>query len=906
MPRWLRRWGLPLALLLAAFAARAWNLGGPSLWYDEAYMWWATTQVSFSKMLALSLREIIPPLYYLLMWVWVRLAGVSEFALRYPSALTGVLAVAAAGRLAGRLTHRRVGMFAALALCGGATPLLWAAREVRMYGPLLAWTLLAGAALVETLFACDARSRRCWAWGWAAATLASLYTLVLAAFWLIGQGLFVLAVLLRRDKTTAREWVLDLLLPGTLVGALFAAWVFAALGVLGDNAGYWVGYLPSAAFLRTAALGVTLLDFLPSPWAEGGAALILLSATLILALARRRPWAALYPLLNLLPLGVMALIFRNLPKWGARHAVLFAPLPFLALAVGWGSLPRRAGVRRTASIAALTLATALTASFTAQADYNLLANPAFAQANWRSVAAYVQAHRQPGDVVIVETGSVFPIWAYYAGYDGLLPLPNDELLDVNHILHYGNTTPELNIALPTAPNVWLVSWIEHVTDPTGIVAALLGTLGPETPVPVFHGVGVRHFALERAPNFPATPPTTARPGAELLPDLQLWGYTLPDSVSGGQTLELWTYWTTAAPEAHVGRFYQVLLQLHDASGSEWARLDATPGSGDYRPERWPVATPVLGRLALPLDPWLPSGSYTPTLTLYEPGGASGSVFTLTAVQVFPPAAPPALPESAATVSPGGSDAPLALLGIESNQQTLTPCAMLEGALYWEVADPTPMLYTVTLALETMRASQEIALPPGLRAGDRFAAKFQLPIDCRALDVQTPLVVTLSASKDGALAQWAGPEVRIQAGRNFILPPGLFPLAGDFGPGFAALRGYTLTPELRAGQPFTLTLYWGAGVTDARPRTVFVHVTPPDAPAPLVAQHDSWPALGGKPTNTWAVGEIIADPHPLPGLPAGAYRMRIGLYDEGGVRLPVALPDETENRDSRDILIEIQP
>jgi predicted membrane-bound mannosyltransferase len=110
MKRWTRRWGPSIALLLLAFLLRVWRLGDQSLWYDEAYLWWATTEVSFSKMLALSVREIVPPGHYVLLRGWAPLAGTTEFALRAPSALLGVLGVAAAGRLVGRLTSSNVGI----------------------------------------------------------------------------------------------------------------------------------------------------------------------------------------------------------------------------------------------------------------------------------------------------------------------------------------------------------------------------------------------------------------------------------------------------------------------------------------------------------------------------------------------------------------------------------------------------------------------------------------------------------------------------------------------------------------------------------------------------------------------------------------------------------------------------
>ena len=148
-------------------------------------------------------------------------------------------------------------------------------------------------------------------------------------------------------------------------------------------------------------------------------------------------------------------------------------------------------------------------------------------------------------------------------------------------------------------------------------------------------------------------------------------------------------------------------------------------------------------------------------------------------------------------------------------------------------------------------------------------------------------------------------VSIITDRAFAPPEGLLGASGDFGPGFAELVGYTVEPELRAGTPFTVTLYWRAGETGDAPYSVFVHVTPPDAPATIVAQHDSWPALGAKPTSTWVSGEIVADAHPLPGLPAGTYRLRTGFYDAAG-RLPCYADADAASEDAAIIPLIVAP
>lgn len=905
-------------LLLAAFALRVWELGARSLWYDEAYLWWSTTQVPFGKMIALSMGELVPPMHYLLLRAWQPLAGSSEFALRFPSVLYGLIALAAMARLAHRLTDTHSAACWALALGAVATPLIWASRETRMYGAFIAWSLVAGMALIETLFADTPRTRCRYAWLWGGTALGAIASLTLSAFWLIGQALFALVILARKPWSITRTWIRDMIPPAVIAGLLFLPWVIGAFPSLGTNATYWEGHLPIAEFLRISIAGITVFDHLPVEWKIVAGGLILLTTLLPLLLSRHRPYAGLYPLLQLLPLGFIALVFRNLPKWGSRHASSFAPLPALALAIGWGLTAQiRNQSPRTLARAGMGLCSFIFISISMSANVNLLANPAYATEDWRGIAHHITEQREANDVIIVETGSVFPAWAYYAGFENLLPLPDDELLNVHNILDYTNSAPALNSHLQKAQRVWLVSWLNHITDPTGIIPALLDEIGTELSTPEFHGLGLRLFALERQPDFPPTPPLTEQREMSTLPNLSLWGYRLPQEPKPtGSTLDIWTFWVTEKPDAHDDRFYQVTLRLLDARGGEWGRYNGTPGSGDFRPSRWRAGTPVLGRYPLLADPWTPPGTYTPTLNVFTAGENPATVI-LKPVALLPAESPPTLPTETAPVEQTGANeqpAPLTHLGVWLAKDTVFPCGMIEGWAFWESTTAYTLqakheLMLVSLALDehtlTLPVVETDETTP-LPSGTRFATQFQVPIACRALDTIAPLGITLLTPSGTQLGQWRGPEIRISAGRVFDLPAGLLPANGEFGAGVATLTGYHLQPEPCAGEAFTLTLYWRAGETDESPYNVFVHVVHPTAPTQPITQHDSWPALGGKPTNTWAPGEIITDAHPLAGLPAGDYYLRVGLYNTDG-RLPVTQSETAKPaEDAVTIPIHVEP
>lgn len=122
------------SLFLIAYLLRVWNLAGQELSFDEV----ATVFVARRSLpdilhyVAEATREH-PPLYYLGMSVWFQLVGTTEFAVRYPSVLVGLLVVAW-GVNQGRafLGDKQGGVWTGILLA--LTPAsLWAARTGRMY-----------------------------------------------------------------------------------------------------------------------------------------------------------------------------------------------------------------------------------------------------------------------------------------------------------------------------------------------------------------------------------------------------------------------------------------------------------------------------------------------------------------------------------------------------------------------------------------------------------------------------------------------------------------------------------------------------------------------------------------------------------------------------------------------------
>ena len=143
--------GALLIVTWVAFLLRTVNLAGQSLWRDEV------DAIRFSSW---SLSELLAglfrvghngPLFFLLLRPWRSLTGDSEFALRYPSALLGTLAVPLGFALARQLgLSRRVGLLLGL-LLATSPYLVWYGQEAKMYALLLTLVTLAFIAYLKAL-----------------------------------------------------------------------------------------------------------------------------------------------------------------------------------------------------------------------------------------------------------------------------------------------------------------------------------------------------------------------------------------------------------------------------------------------------------------------------------------------------------------------------------------------------------------------------------------------------------------------------------------------------------------------------------------------------------------------------------------------------------------------------------
>ena len=217
-----RDFAAPAVVFLVALSLRLHRAGEP-LWHDEAYSF-HLAQLAWQDLISQLREESTPPLYYLLLKLWIALFGDSQFALRSLSALLSAATAALGCVFGSRFLSRRVGWCFGLLLAVDPAAFYYG-REARMYA---LWELLTLLGLWGAVWFAETRSRG----GLAMAALAQLLACYTHNVALIGVASTALVTLLflesRRDRWT---WILV----HAGVGLLFLPWFLIVMAQIANQ-----------------------------------------------------------------------------------------------------------------------------------------------------------------------------------------------------------------------------------------------------------------------------------------------------------------------------------------------------------------------------------------------------------------------------------------------------------------------------------------------------------------------------------------------------------------------------------------------------------------------------------------------------------------------------------------------
>ena len=390
--------------------------------------------------------------------------------------------------------------------------------------------------------------------------------------------------------------------------------------------------------------------------------------------------------------------------------------------------------------------------------------------------------------------------------------------------------------------------------------------------------------------------------------LRLIGIDSEQVVALGEPLHYTLYWTVQPP---VSINPTVSIHLVDGNGRLFGQSD------NFRPANFPVSRWQAGEYALDAHsievlPYTPPGAYGLEIfvlddmsgqrleRLNDLGQIVGDSLYLSPPTVVIERRDKAVEIDTELIAKAQPLSAEISLITDPLPETLTVGESLELLLYWYFTDNA----TKTDAILQLRDESDIVvnerlfrpLPqahPSLlwRKGDLWRDPQALPIP-----LQTLIGETLQAGAYTVWLQLSGTDDEVNLGSlNIAVPKRNFD-----GPSLAQVHDVTFDESIRligsevktSAETLTLDLAFRAEQIMPTSYTAFIHLL--DANDQIIAQRDTIPFNGTRPTTGWLPSEIISEIHDFPLPSTGVYRFAIGFYDaETGKRLGerVILPQE---------------
>lgn len=237
--RW--RWAMLAAALLLGCAGRlAYSWNAP-LWFDETYTGVIASQPTFAGLITWCLHELTGPGYYLPLWLWEKVAGHGDLALRLPSIALSLATPLVVLRWGSRDPALRYWWAIAVLLW---VPIFQIAGEARAY-PLIFLLGTVQAALFVRMISGPSTSR-------ASAWVAVSALLILCNYWgAIPSAVQGIAFLATQRQRALRTWRAVIFVIPLLAWAWFH--LPFVLGLTGASSG-GVGGMPLADIVRVPGM----------------------------------------------------------------------------------------------------------------------------------------------------------------------------------------------------------------------------------------------------------------------------------------------------------------------------------------------------------------------------------------------------------------------------------------------------------------------------------------------------------------------------------------------------------------------------------------------------------------------------------------------------------------------------
>ena len=896
-------------LLLIAFALRLVQLSFQPLWWDEGWTFYFTAQ-PLSQLIQRTATDIHPPLYYVLLKVWLAFVGVGPWQARLFSVWVGVLTVPLLYVIARQLLPRAVAL-TTLVIIVAAPFDIYYSQEVRMYALLALFSLAATYFLLRLM---QAPRTKTWWIAYVLCATAALYTEYYAAL-VIAAHVVAIGWLGSRRKGARAGLLRPTLLAWATIALLYSPWLIYAAPKLGSYVAGKVGIESYAPLAPQTFLAKHIIAWsVGHPPATYAWLNWLAAVPFLLALIgifhlfsnagqegeARRSFLLIYLFVPLTLGYLINLRFPFHPVGFERLLLPFAPAFWFLVAAGLVALQRHSSdtpARAAAALLAVTTVLALNAFYTA---------PRYPHDDYRPIMERLQALGRSDDAILV-------VHPWQEGYVyAYLPAAHPELFAVPAQAWASDREQrarDLDALLSSHHRLWLPAFQTLGRILENEVAGYLN----QQAFPIDDGwYGNTRLYFFAGGDKPATQSVSENFADQI--QLTGLGRSTGPVPSAYGVIKLNLRWKVTTPPQDEVR---ISLRLADAAGRTWAHRDGEPLNGSR-----PFADSQPGAIiedahGLLVPAGTPPGDYRLILGLYRQsdgrwlelrdsaGRSQGVDLPLGDVQVIAPdlAPPPeALPiERRRSVDLDGG---IRFLGYTLQDGPYQPGEPFSLMLFWQARASISRALRVFVQVVDDRGKIW-----GARDVPPVEGAFPTTEWSAGTLVRDPHPLILDpATPDGTYHVIAGlydPETGRRVGgraggkdyltlqdivvegrpHQFSAPANLGESRTDLFDDWATLAGYAHSWEspadcaLRPGESVTTTLTWKARGHTATAYKSFVHLE--DSEGRIWGQSDQIPGGGAFPTTGWLAGEYLRDRHAWrlrPDTPPGTYQVTAGLYD----------------------------
>ena len=590
---------IALAIVSVAALVRGAGAGIANFRGDEAFSIRLAGLPLSTLFAAMAASEPNPPLQFLFLRGWVGSLGLGEAVVRWPSVLSGVLAVAVAYRLAVSLIGRRAAFLAA-AWMAVQPFLIWYSEDARAYTGLSLWHLVAAWCAWEGL-----RTGR-WRW-WIASAAAAWLAMALHYFAVLPLAALALAVIASSGFERSR-WRAGVSYATAAV--LYAPWALYVWPLLAGHEKSWLTPLSAAEVAwRTLVAYSTGGHWAgaSNEWLLPG--VVVLAALMVLGIiGSLRDRSRLAWLLALGPATPTLLGLLNAwrPTYAEHYAMpgLAGSLMLAALGLDW-ALPRRADIVAWAAMALIGLVSLACVN-------NVWFDPAFAKSpGWKALAETLVERVGPNDVVWVNRPDP-ALDVYVAGRVMLVNAPPQALpaagtgSEAQHAATLQAAVDQLEQAQNANQRVFFLPAPSVAWDPDGVAGNNLTACCELLDELVAGGQRIQVFDTPGR-----SLAARQRLDASFAPGMRLTGYRI-ERVS--DRLHLTFFWRA---DALIPGDYTVFVHLKAADGFQAAGADGDPRGGTAPTSSWTLNTDIIDPHPITIPPALARGTYSIEFGWYD-------------------------------------------------------------------------------------------------------------------------------------------------------------------------------------------------------------------------------------------------------------------------------------------------